>query len=261
RRDLVEMRIVAVGNQLVEGFGMAVYGIKIAPFVIREPKWIYPSEGSLPGEAAIGEEPECILRKHDQGIPSFGIYPGCIGKSMAGMNPPVESTDKIVDHPVGVVVAKGTEQLYGFIHLVVMIGILEIVNIGNTIGDGSVGHGHNPDRNIQGITERSEFVGFPIPVGIFQDHNLIISSSGGCGHGVFGRLCEPEPAPVIELYVHRFPDLGLRSKKGDFKAGWQPEAFPLLFGSLKGGAAYMFLITVFGQRTIVLLDRTNTSEH
>src|SRR5690606_9604696 len=109
------------------------------------------------------------------------------------------------------------------------IAVGESVNIRNAVGDGAIINGHNPNWNIQRITEVGKLIGPTIFIRILENGNPVRAGAWLRGKWIFKRLCYPHAPPRIKGYVDRFSDIRFGSKQLNLKAFRQEESFLLIF--------------------------------
>ena len=121
-----------------------------------------------------------------------------------------------------------------------MIGIGELINIGNTIADSTIDSRVDPDWNIECVAHDSELIGFAISIGVFQDGELIGWMFAESREWIFERLSDPHTTLCIEGEVHRFVDIGFRSEERDLEAFGYDETGELFFGRTRFGWTNVF---------------------
>ena len=150
---------------------------------------------------------------------------GDVVEPVAAVKPPVESTAEIARHAVGVAIkTKRTDQRFLLVGFAVAVGVAEIGDVGDGVGDAAFAVGIDADGDVEVVGEGGDFPGVTAIVEIIEDHDAIhrvFAILGGKGIGIGDG--DPESTFGVEGDVEWLADVGFAGDELNLETGRQVE--------------------------------------
>ena len=183
------------------------------------------------------------LEAHDAAAASTEFLRAVAGGDVAaavavgGVDPAVEAPAQIVDHGVRVANTEARVELRALVGDVVAVGVLEEPDIGGGGGDHAAFVEDETRDELEPVGEDVSLVHDAVAVGVGEDRDAVlrlalhlerIERTAFLPHvgvglaaavGIFGRLADPEAAPLVPVEVHDLVDQRLGGDEGEFELG------------------------------------------